>query len=103
VDFGIDVDNIVVTCAGGPPAMSFTGAATSSGGVPNRDPKEDAKEFVEDLVRRGRLDDGGRGRRGVAMVMPTGVKTHCLVEDNGVVRLMRTRIDCGLRNRPAGA
>ena len=53
-----------------------------------------ARSFTDDLVRRGRLDFGGRA----ASIFEFGERftTHRLVADDGTVKLRRHRFDCGL-------
>jgi hypothetical protein len=72
-----------------------------AGGLPDRgDAPEAAAEqaagsFVEDLVRRGRIDTGGE-EVGTLPMARSRYTTHRLVRVDDAFELQRTRFDCGL-------
>lgn len=97
-DLGFTVDVIMVQCPASAPAMGFAGAARGFGDVQTQAPESDAREFLEDLIRRGRLDVGAHAKGATRMAPNPRRHTHELTADNGNVVLQRRRIDCGFRN-----
>jgi len=53
-----------------------------------------AASFVEDLIRRGRIDTGDEDM-GEAPIMPGRYTTHEIRSIDGALELRRTRVDCG--------
>jgi len=58
--------------------------------------EEAARAFLEYLLRRGRIDFGGRSERGRAAAHPRTRKTHRLAREGGRVAVVRRIFDCGL-------
>ncbi|HVU10080.1 MAG TPA: hypothetical protein VHD90_02330 [Phototrophicaceae bacterium] len=92
-EFGLSVDTILVH-VGAQKRFEVAGSAVGGGSAQSLTHDETAKRYVEDLIRRGRLDTGRFGNSKSAVTHPYALKTHALVEENHEVYLRRLRIDC---------
>ena len=93
---GLALPTIHVHTADQPKHFAVAGAAMSRGDVADASADDDAVEFIEQLIRRGRLDYGP-ARSIATAIGSTGTRhTHKLVAqpDNKTV-LERIRVDCG--------
>jgi hypothetical protein len=97
--YGFTVATIKVEAASQPKTFGIAGASTSFGDASSASADHAARTFLEDLMRRGRLDPGKFATPGVTVVDPTTLKTHELVEDGNDVILTRQRFDCIPRRR----
>lgn len=96
--FGFKTKTVHMVTAGEAKRFAIAGAAASIGDGKSIDGTRAALGFFEDLIRRGRLDDGGFGDPRHMIVSPVPrMKTHKLVKEGDRVMLRRIRIDCGLR------
>jgi hypothetical protein len=96
-DLDLGVPTITVMAPGEAPSFMVMGAAPLAEATVRRTEGDDARAFIEDLVRRGRLV--GRTQRRASTAVPAGVaypdrRTHELrrEQDNWVLR--RLRIAC---------
>jgi hypothetical protein len=98
--YGLRTAKIHAVTASQPRRFSIAGAAASIGDATLVNDDVAALGFFEDLIRRGRLDDGGFAdpRAGVFELTPR-MKTHKLVQEEDRVMLRRLRIDCGLHSK----
>lgn len=95
--YGLNITKIRAVTASQPKVFGIAGAAPSVGDSASIKGELAALGFFEDLVRRGRLDDGGYADPTRGVVAPaTRMKTHKLVTEGNSVVLRRIRIDCGL-------
>ena len=102
--YGFKVSSIHVVTASQPQRFSIAGAAASVGDVAPVSDDTAALGYFEDLIRRGRLDDGGFADAKVGVVAPAPrMKTHKLVQEGDRVVLRRLRIDCGLHGNSVSA
>jgi hypothetical protein len=95
--FGFAISKLRVVTAGETKRYRIAGAAPTHGDGRVVSGESAATGFFEDLIRRGRLDQGGYARAKAAVVDSRTVKTHKLVKEGDDVVLRRVRIDCGLR------
>jgi hypothetical protein len=100
--FGFNVSKIKVQLASEPRLFQVAGAAPSIGQLKTKSAEDSALTFVEDLIRRGRLDPKQHASPHFSAAQLSGFRTHELVQDGGSVTLRRLRVDCGLhtQNRP---
>ncbi|GAB3787481.1 hypothetical protein GCM10028818_52540 [Spirosoma horti] len=103
-EYNLGSDAIVVHSASEPKRYDVAGAALAIGSVVPPAQDEAAKAFIEDLLRRGHLNNesiNADKNRGIAMTTrsnePTTHKTytHELRREGNDVVLRRVRIDCG--------
>lgn len=93
--YGLGVDRILVHAPSEPVRFQAFGAAPDLGEAPSHGQAEDAQYFLEDLLRRGRVDLGEHGDEESRIAHPFSKKTHRLVRSNGGLALERLRFDCG--------
>lgn len=93
--YGLGVDRILVHAPSEPVRFQAFGAAPDLGEVPSHGQAEDAQYFLEDLLRRGRVDLGGHGDEEARVAHPFAKKTHRLVRSDSGLALERIRFDCG--------
>lgn len=92
--YGLAVPTIKVQTASQPKAFGVAGASTALGDVGSVSGQDAARTFVDDLIRRGRLDFGKFAVPGTSLVNPGSMKTHELTEQGSDMLLKRIRIDC---------
>jgi hypothetical protein len=97
--YGLTVPKISVVMASDTKRFGVAGAALSAGDTTSMPAERAALHFFEDLIRRGRLEQGAFAQAKGAIADPQTVKTHRLEKDGNNVVLRRIRIDCGLRAR----
>ena len=95
--YGLTVKKIQAVVAGENKRFRIAGAAPTAGDAPSVSGQDAARDFLEDLVRRGRLDHGKFADAKTAVVDPFTFKTHVLAQEKDQVVLRRVRIDCGFR------
>jgi hypothetical protein len=96
--YGFTTKTVHMVMASEAKRFGIAGAALTVGDGKSMDGTKAALGFFEDLIRRGRLDDGGFGDPRHMIVSPAPrMKTHKLVKEGEKVMLRRVRIDCGLR------
>ncbi|MDX6475727.1 MAG: hypothetical protein QOH95_1238 [Gaiellaceae bacterium] len=86
---------LLVSAASHPKRFAVAGAAPEGGATDSRSHDVDAASFLEDLVRRGRVDYGDHAVPGAAVLAPRARKTHAVVRDAGQLVLVRRYFDCG--------
>jgi hypothetical protein len=94
VQLGLPED-LLVTAASHPKRFAVAGAAAEAGATESRGHDEAASSFLEDLVRRGRVDFGKHAVAGAAVTAPRARKTHEVVREKGQLVLIRRYFDCG--------
>ncbi|MEI6667580.1 MAG: hypothetical protein WCP29_05425 [Acidobacteriota bacterium] len=89
--YGLSIGHVMVEAPQANSEQSVASAAPDLGSVPPVSPERASRAFVEDLLRRGRIDPGPIGvaheRRG-----GTRRQTHIFERDGDAVRLVRQRI-----------
>jgi hypothetical protein len=92
--YGLPADLLVRTAA---QTRSFGVASglPDIGDAPLPAPDRAAASFVEDLIRRGRIDTRDQDL-GDAPITPGTYTTHDIRPADGLLELRRTRVDCGL-------
>jgi len=70
-----------------------TGGMADAGEPATPAPEEAAPSFVEDLIRRGRIDAGAEDV-GDAPIFAGAYTTHEITAADGALELRRTRFDC---------
>lgn len=93
--YGLGVDRILVHAPSEPVRFQAFGAAPDLGEAPSHGQAEDAQYFLEDLLRRGRVDLGDHGDEESRVAHPFAKKTHRLVRSGSGLALERLRFDCG--------
>jgi hypothetical protein len=93
-DLGLPED-LLVTAASHPKRFAVAGAAPDVGGAESPGHDKAATSFLEDLVRRGRVDFGGHADTEAAVLIPGARKTHEVVREEGQLLLTRRYFDCG--------
>jgi hypothetical protein len=89
--YGLRFRRLLVEAPLGATRWSAASAAADLGPLAPAMPDRASRAFVEDLLRRGRVDTRGLGRH--AMNAPrTGRATHAFVREGRRVRLVRRRI-----------
>jgi hypothetical protein len=93
--YGLPADLLVRTAA---QARRFGVASglPDTGDAPASAPDHAAASFVEDLIRRGRIDTGDLDM-GDAPITSGTYTTHEIRSADGMLELRRARVDCGLR------
>jgi hypothetical protein len=86
--YGLRLRRLQVEAPLGPSRWAAASAAPDLGSLPAASPERASRAFVEDLLRRGRVDTGGLHRRPVR-VSRDGRNTHALVRYGRGVRLVR--------------
>jgi len=102
-EFGLGIDSILVHSASDSARFNVAGAALSKGEVTAPGHQEEAKAFIEDLLRRGRLavPNTKRDARSAMVVTRASAPedhqthTHELQKQGNDFVLKRVRIDCG--------
>ncbi len=98
---GLGVETLLVHApsepAGLPGFQAFPASASAPhmGQAPPHTQSEDARFFLEDLLRRGHVDLGDQGDAEARVAHPYIKKTHRLVRVGGGLVLERLRFDCG--------
>jgi hypothetical protein len=90
--FGL-ADELFVYAASQPKRFAVAGAAAELGEVDSVDHDRAATAFLEDLVRRGRVDFGDYATE--ALEAPDTRKTHVVVRERRRLVLRRQYFDCG--------
>ena len=101
--FGFSVDKIYAASANEAKRFGVAGAAPTSGDTRSQPGDRVALGYFEDLIRRGKLDDGGFADPQKSVAFSRTVKTHRLEKAGDRVLLRRVRIDCGFRSTAANA
>jgi hypothetical protein len=86
---------LYVEAPGGAPHFSVAAAAPSVGSVQPASREYAAQSYVEDLLRRGRIDVSQHGDPDARVAQPYRRKTHELVEHEDGLKLARRFFDCG--------
>jgi hypothetical protein len=86
--YGLRLRRLLVEAPLGATRWSAASAALDLGPLAAATPDRASRAFVEDLLRRGRVDTASLGRR-AADVPRGGRTTHALVRDGRRVRLVR--------------
>jgi hypothetical protein len=86
--YGLRLRRLQVEAPLGPSRRSAASAAADLGSLPAASPERASRAFVEDLLRRGRVDTGALPRHG-AGPSRAGRATHALVRHGRGVRLVR--------------
>lgn len=76
--------------------FAVAGAVPDVGSAAHPSLERAAASFVEDLLRRGRVDLAAAGERRAALAHPLAAKSHALQREDGVLVLRRRLFDCGL-------
>jgi hypothetical protein len=92
--FGLPGD-LVVRAPSQPRRFGVAGGLPDRGDMPETAAEQAAGSFVEDLIRRGRIDTGD-AEVGTLPMAQSRYTTHRLVRVDDAVELQRTRFDCGL-------
>jgi len=87
--YGLRLRRLLVEAPLGATRWSAASAALDLGPLAAAPPERASRAFVEDLLRRGRVDTGPLDRRGTAAAPAGGRATHALVRDGRHVRLVR--------------
>jgi hypothetical protein len=85
---GLNIRHVVVEAPAITASRVFTSAAPDLGPLPAIAPERASRAFVEDLLRRNRIDPGDMGMGGESRVRPARA-THALERDGRDVRLVR--------------
>jgi len=93
--FGLPRD-LVVRTASQTRRFGVAGGLPDRGDAPVAAPDQAAGSFVEDLLRRGRIE-AETGDVGDAPIGPSRFSTHEIVSENGSLELRRRRFDCGFQ------
>lgn len=91
--YGLDEPVIVKAAAQARPFAAMAMVASESIAPPSG--SEAARDFVDDLFRRGRVDYAGHGAADVALVHPRRRSSHRLVKAATGINLKRALFDCG--------
>jgi hypothetical protein len=91
--YGLGTD-LLVRGAAHPRRFNAAGGVPDSGSSQPPAPDKAADSFVEDLVRRGRID-ASEDLVGDAPIVPAAYTTHEIRPLDGLLELSRTRFDCG--------
>ena len=78
-----------------PKRFAVAGAAPDLGGAESPGHDKAAASFLEDLVRRGRIDFGDHADAEAAVLVPGARKTHEVDREEGQLVLNRRYFDCG--------
>jgi len=87
--YGLRLRRLLVEAPLGATRWSPASAASDLGPLAAAAPERASRAFVEDLLRRGRVDTGSLDRRGTAAAPVGSRATHALVRDGRHVRLVR--------------
>jgi hypothetical protein len=93
-DLGLPGD-LLVSAASHPKRFAVAGAAPDLGGAESPGHDNAAASFLEDLVRRGRIDFGDHADAEAAVLVPGARKTHQIDRAEGQLVLNRRYFDCG--------
>jgi hypothetical protein len=85
---------LLVRAASQPRRFSVASGAPDTGEAQPSAPDQAASSFVEDLIRRGRIEVS-EGDSGDAPIIPAAYTTHEIRTSDGALELRRTRFDCG--------
>jgi len=94
VVYGLE-DELLVHAATEPARFGVAGAVASFGGAAPTQGDRAAASFVDDLVRRGRIDFGDHASKEAAVLAPHVRKTHELRREEEGLVLVRRYFDCG--------
>ncbi|MDN3581548.1 hypothetical protein [Mucilaginibacter flavus] len=104
-EYGLGSESIMVHSAVEPKRFNITGAALDVGPLQPVSEELQAKAFLEDLIRRGKLKNPKQPDPVYTVKSITGSAppvhyhhTHELVAEGDVMVLKRMRIDCGLKH-----
>jgi hypothetical protein len=86
--YGLRLRRLLVEAPVGVTRWSAHSAAPDLGPMAATPPERASRAFVEDLLRRGKVEAGGLSARGYAAPRP-GRSTHALVRDGRRIRLVR--------------
>jgi hypothetical protein len=92
--YGLQED-LIVHAATEPARFSVASAARSLGAVTPTQGDHTAASFLEDLVRRGRVDFGEHAPKEAAVLAPLVRKTHEVRREAEGLVLVRRYFDCG--------
>jgi len=92
--FGLTAD-VIVEAPAHAPRFAVAGATPDLGSVAHPPVERAAASFVEDLLRRGRVDLSAAGERRAALDGPLATKSHELRPDGDALVLRRRLFDCG--------
>jgi hypothetical protein len=93
-DAGLSQD-LLVSAASQPKRFAVAGAAPDLGGAESPGHDKAAASFLEDLVRRGRIDFSDHADAEAAVLVPGARKTHEVDREEGQLVLNRRYFDCG--------
>jgi hypothetical protein len=93
-DLGLSED-LLVSAASHPKRFAVAGAAPDVGGAESPGHDKAAVSFLEDLVRRGRVDFGDHADTETAVLVLGARKTHEVVREDRQLVLTRRYFDCG--------
>jgi len=91
--FGLPGD-LIVRAAAQPRRFGVTGGMADTGEPTTPAPEEAAASFVEDLIRRGRIDASAEDV-GDAPIFAGAYTSHEITRTDGAFELRRRRFDCG--------
>lgn len=96
-NYGLRQRTLAVRATGEIRRLPATAAAPTPGSAIAPSAERAARSFVEDLLRRGKIDTAGFAETGVGAVYPARIKkTHKLAQTSeGALTLVRTLFDCG--------
>jgi hypothetical protein len=86
--------DLLVRAPAQPRRFGVASGTSDTGNAQPPPPEQAASSFVEDLVRRGRIDVE-EGDTGDAPIIPAAYTTHEIRTADGGLELRRTRFDCG--------
>jgi hypothetical protein len=88
-------EDLLVSAASHPKRFAVAGAAPDVGGAESPAHDKAATSFLEDLVRRGRVDFGDHADPEAAVLVPGARKTHQILREERQLVLTRRYFDCG--------
>lgn len=88
-------EDLLVSAASHPKRFAVAGAAPDVGSAESPGHDKAAVSFLEDLVRRGRVDFGDHVDTEAAVLVQGARKTHEVVRENRQLVLTRRYFDCG--------
>ena len=98
-EYGLAEETLTLQAAAQPKRYEVAASALDAGSAPTASPDNEARFFVEDLFRRGRISISSQGAAAEAerhpFDHPMAKKTHEVVKSRGKLMLRRLRFDCG--------
>jgi hypothetical protein len=88
-------EDLLVSAASHPKRFAVASAAADVGGAESPGHDKAASSFLEDLVRRGRVDFGDHADKEAAVLVPGARKTHEVIRQQRQLVLTRRYFDCG--------